>query len=123
MFQIIKSERQQQIEEIIAYKTQGAILRSKVKWYNEVEKNTKYFHNLEKQHFNSKTIRYLQSANGKKFSTDVEIILDEAKNYYEHLYTTTSVDVNDDDNVFFAEVTETKLGNNQKNLAKTYCQR
>ena len=39
MFQIIKSERQQQIEEIIAYKTQGAILRSKVKWYNEVEKN------------------------------------------------------------------------------------
>ena len=75
MYQIIKSERQQQIEEIIAYKTQGAILRSKVKWYNEVEKNTKYFHNLEKQHFNSKTIRYLQSANGKKFSTDVEIIL------------------------------------------------
>ena len=29
----------------------GAILRSKVKWYNEGEKNTKYFHNLEKRHF------------------------------------------------------------------------
>ena len=25
-----------QLEEIIGYKTQGAILRSKVKWYNEV---------------------------------------------------------------------------------------
>ena len=75
--------------------------------------NTRYFHNLEKRHFNSKTIRYLQSANGKKFSTDVEI-LDEAKNYYEHLYTTTSVDVSDYDNLFFPEVTETKLGNNQK---------
>ena len=105
--------KKQLIEEIIAYKTQGAILRSKVKWYNEGEKNTKYFHNLEKRHFNSKTIRYLQSANGKKFSTDVEI-LDEAKNYYEHLYTTTSVDVSDYDNFFFPEVTETKLGNNQK---------
>ena len=46
--------------------------------YNEGEKNTKYFHNLEKRHFNSKTIRYLQSANGKKLSTDVEI-LEEAK--------------------------------------------
>ena len=104
----------QQIEEIIAYKTQVAILRSKVKWYNEGEKNTKYSHNLEKRHFNSKTIRYLQSANGKKFSTDVEI-LDEAKNYYEHLYTTTSVDVNDYDNLFFfPEVTEIKLGNNPK---------
>ena len=51
--------KKQQIEEIITYKTQGAILRSKVKWYNEGEKNTKYFHCLEKRHFNSKTIRYL----------------------------------------------------------------
>ena len=49
--------KKQQIEEIIAYKTQGAILRSKVKWHNEGERNTKYFHNLEKRHFNSKTIR------------------------------------------------------------------
>ena len=40
-----------QLVEIIAYKTQGAILRSKVKWYNEGEKNTKSFHNLEKRHF------------------------------------------------------------------------
>ena len=69
-----------QLEEIITYKTQGAILRSKAKWYNEGEKNTKYFHNLEKRHFNSKTIKYLQSANGKKLSTDVEI-LEAAKNY------------------------------------------
>ena len=72
--------KKQQLEEIIAYKTQGAILRSKVKWYNEGEKNTKYFRNLEKRHFNSKTIRYLQSATGKKLSTDVEI-LEETKNY------------------------------------------
>ena len=92
--------KKQLIEEIIAYKTQGAILRSKVKWYNEGEKNTKHFHKLEKRHFNSKTIRYLQSANGKTFSTDVEV-LDEAKNYYGHLYTTTSVDVSDYDNLFF----------------------
>ena len=88
--------KKQQIEEIIANKTQGAILRSKVKWYNEGEKKTKYFHNLEKRHLNSKTIRYLQSA----ILTDVEI-LDEAKNYYEHLYTSTSVDVNDYDNLSF----------------------
>ena len=105
--------KKQQLEEIIAYKTQGAILRSKVKWYNEGEKNTKYFHNLEKRHFNSKTIRYLQSAIGKKLSTAVEI-LDEAKNYYEHLYTTTTVDVNDHDRIFFPEIAETKLGNNKK---------
>ena len=65
-----------QLEEIIAYKTQGAILRSKVKWYNAAEKNTKYFHNLEKRHFNSKSIRYLQSANGKKLSVIVSLKLE-----------------------------------------------
>ena len=49
--------KKQKIEKIIAYKTQGAILRSKVKWCNEGEKNTKYFHNLEKRHFNNKAIK------------------------------------------------------------------
>lgn len=102
--------KKQQLEEIIAYKIQGAILRSKVKWYNEGEKNRKYFHNLEMRHLNSKT-------NGKRLSTDTEI-LDEAKNYYEHLYMTISVDVHDYDNLFSPQVTETKLGNNQKELCK-----
>ena len=34
--------KRRQLEEIIGYKAQGAILRSKVKWYNEGERNT-YF--------------------------------------------------------------------------------
>ena len=42
----------------------------------------------------SNTIRSLQSSNGKNMSTNVET-LDEAKNYYEHLYTSASVDVKD----------------------------
>ena len=49
--------KKQQLEKIIGYKTQVVIIRSKVKWYNEGERNTKYFHSLEKRHFNSKTIR------------------------------------------------------------------
>ena len=113
--------KKQQLEEIIAYKTQGAILRSKVKWYNEGEKNTKYFHNLEKRHFNSKTIRYLQSAIGKKLLTDVEI-LDEAKNYYEHLYMTATVDVNDHDSIFSLRLLKQSSVIIKKNLAKAYCQ-
>ena len=44
--EICKSE----LEEIIMRRTQGAILRCKIKWYNEGEKNTKYFLNLEKRH-------------------------------------------------------------------------
>ena len=70
--------KKQQLEEIISYKTQGAIIRSKVKWYNEGERNTKYFHSLEKRHFNSKTIRNLVTDDGIRIFTDVEI-LQEAK--------------------------------------------
>ena len=50
-------------------------------------------------------------------STDVEI-LEEAKNYYEWLYMTRTVDVNVHDNIFSPEVPETKLGNNQKEFSE-----
>ena len=36
-------------EKICQYKTRGSIIRSKTRWYNEGEKNTKYFLNLEKK--------------------------------------------------------------------------
>ena len=35
--------RKLQREEISIHKTKGAIIRSKARWYNEGEKNTKYF--------------------------------------------------------------------------------
>ena len=46
--------RKLQREEISNLKTKGAIIRSKARWHNEGEKNTKYFLNLEKRHFNKK---------------------------------------------------------------------
>ena len=44
----------QKLEQIIEYKTKGSIIRSKTLWFNEGEKNTKYFLNLEKRHCNKK---------------------------------------------------------------------
>lgn len=35
--------KKEQLESLIEYKTKGAIIRSKSRWYNEGEKNTKYF--------------------------------------------------------------------------------
>ena len=107
--------KKQQLEEIIGYKTQGAIIRSKVKWYNEGERNTKYFHSLEKRHFNSKTIRNLVTDDGTRISTDVEI-LQEAKNYYESLYTsiTNNELCNEYDDIFFPENFQAKLTDDQK---------
>ena len=63
--------KKQQLEEIIGYKTQGAIIRSKVKWYNKGERNTKYFQSLEKRHFNGETVRNLVTDDSTRIFTDV----------------------------------------------------
>ena len=39
------------LENLNQYKTQGVILRSKAKWYEEGEKSTKYFLHLEKMNY------------------------------------------------------------------------
>ena len=39
----------QQREQICQYKTRGSIIRSRKRWYDEGEKNTKYFSSLEKK--------------------------------------------------------------------------
>ena len=49
---ILKGE----LEKILEYRTKGAIIRSKSRWYNEGEKNSRYFLNLEKRHFKQGTI-------------------------------------------------------------------
>jgi len=42
--------KKRELENIIEYKTKGAIIRSKARWCNEGEKNNKYFLSLENQH-------------------------------------------------------------------------
>jgi len=52
--------KKRELETIIEHQTKGAILRSKSRWYNEGEKNTKYFLNLEKRHCKQGTISQLK---------------------------------------------------------------
>ena len=75
------------------------------KWYNEGDRNTKYFHSLEKRHFNGKTIRNLVTDDGTRISSDAEI-LQEAKKIYEFLYTfiTDKELSNEYDDIFFPKI-------------------
>ena len=84
------------------------------KVYNEGERNTKYFHSLQKRHFNSKTIRNLFADDSTRISTDLEI-LQEAKNYYESLYTSiTDKELSNEYNdIFVRENIEAKLTDDQ----------
>ena len=69
------------------------------RWYNEGE----YFLNLEKRHFNKKTIKSLQLADNSIIKTDSEI-LKEAESFYRQLYSSCSPQVDDTyGNIFFPE--------------------
>ena len=99
-------------EQIIEHRTRGAIIRSKTHWYNEGEKNTRYFLTLEKRHFKQGTISQLKTNDNDFITTDKEI-LTECKSFYEQLYTSrknerrSSVD-------FFPPDNETKLNEEEQ---------
>ena len=42
---------------IMQNKTKGAILRSEVRWYEEGERNTRYFYNLEKRNYEKRQLQ------------------------------------------------------------------
>ena len=48
------------LKQIMLTKTKGAILRSKVRWHEEGERNTIYFYSLEKRHHDIKTVSKLK---------------------------------------------------------------
>ena len=71
---------------ILNERTQGAIVRSRTKWYEEGEKNSKYFTNLEKRQSSNKTINRLQLQDGT-ITENPQKILTEQRNFYMQLYT------------------------------------
>ena len=79
---ILKHELQESIRE----KTRGAILRAKADWALYGEKPTKYFLNLEKQKFISKTLYRVKNSQNEIID-EPEMVLQEIKNYFKQLYT------------------------------------
>ena len=86
-------ETTRKLEKIIEYKTKGAILRSKCRWHNEGEKNTKYFLNLEKRHYKNSVITQLKVSDTDFITSDIEI-LNECETFYRNIYSskTNSLD-------------------------------
>ena len=76
-----------QLKSIENEKINGIIMRSKIKWSEEGEKNTSFFLNLEKNNYINKHITQLD-VNGTTIFEPKQI-LDEEKRYYETLYLDT----------------------------------
>ena len=76
----------QDYEDLISEAAKGAIFRSKCRWYNEAEKSTKYFFNLEKNRVGSKCMSLLKNEDGSEV-TNPELILEKQREFYARLYT------------------------------------
>ena len=68
------------LQKIMHFKTKGAIIRSKVRWYDEGERNTRYFFNLENRCQSKKNIDKLK-IDDNTFIHDQFAILDKQKQF------------------------------------------
>ena len=102
------------MEEIIEYRTKGAMLRSRTRWHNEGEKNTKYFLNLEKRHYRQGTISRLKKCENDFATTDKEI-LHECESFFKDLYSSKmkTDSILPETNFFFSE-NDTVLSNEER---------
>ena len=72
-------------EEKLQEQAKAIIFRSKVKWYEEGEQNSRYFFSLEKARYNAKTCYKI--INEENFEiVDPKLILEEQRKFYEKLY-------------------------------------
>ena len=74
----------ERIEKLYEEKVEGIIVRSRARWHEHGEKNSKYFFNLEKRNHIKKHIRKLRMSG--VITTDPFEILDAGKTFYENLY-------------------------------------
>ena len=74
-----------ELNELVKEKALANMFRSKVRWYEEGEANSKYFFNLEKNRYNARTVTTLL-VEGVEI-TNPHDILEKQRAYYEQLYT------------------------------------
>ena len=78
-------EKKEQLEKLIEEKASGAYIRARAQYIEDNEKSTKYFLQLEKRNFKTKSIKCLKTES--KTLTDPTQILQEQYRFYKQLYT------------------------------------
>ncbi|KAL9966672.1 hypothetical protein ACROYT_G024784 [Oculina patagonica] len=67
------------------YVVRGYIVRSRINWYENGEKNSKYFLNLEKTRCGKTAVRRLYDSTGK-ITVNPKSIINELRDFYQNLY-------------------------------------
>ena len=79
-----------ELEELRKKKTEGIIIRSRVKWIQEGEKPSQYFCSLENRNFVDRSMSFLVNNDGSVISSQTDI-LKEVQYFYENLYSEQDV--------------------------------
>ena len=87
----IIEEKQSRLQVIREKRMEGVLLRSRARYIAEGEKVTKYFCNMEKRNFVSKTMSRLVNQEGNTL-TKHEDVIHEVKSFYENLYKSKEVE-------------------------------
>ena len=96
-----------ELNKITEYRTKGAIVRSRIRWHEEGEKNrTKYFLNLEKRQHSKTHITKLKY-DDREINVSDEILRSQ-RLFYKNLYTASSCDATYND-LFFEDANLPKL--------------
>ena len=74
------------LSKMVAVKTRGTIVRSRARWYEHGERNSKYFYNLEKK-------EPKKTYHGDKI-TNSKDILEEEERFFKEIYTSRNMDPN-----------------------------
>ena len=110
--------KKRELEKIIEYQTKGSIFRGKCTWFNEGEKHTKYFLNLEKRHYKQGTISQLKQADESFVTTDKEI-LNQCEAFYRDLYCSKIDTCGDEyDHLFFENSIDKKLNQHEQGICE-----
>ncbi len=99
-------------------KTKGAIIRCRIRWHEEGEKNSSYFINLEKRNSNNKTINRLLNDEGSIIDKQ-KLILEETSNFYKNLYTSKTDKEPDFETIGGFDINIPNLSNEDSNLLNT----
>ena len=81
------------LSKIAGIKTRGTIVRSRARWYEHGERNSKYFYNLEKRNQKKKHITSLVNNDGDKITSPKDI-LEEEERFFKGIYTSRNMDPN-----------------------------
>lgn len=106
---------QKEYEDIFSNKTNGAKVRSRIQWWEEGEKSTKYFYGLEKRNAKEKAWNKIFDTDGKTILSTTDIQKRQVE-YYKELYKSQNLTNNQLDTDFFLGATNQnkKLSNESR---------